>query len=486
MVPLTRKCRLVEKLFFISVSAAYSRGIISPDDGINTALTPLNQLQSLKNDLFKYETMPYDNLHSVQEEHSRTVHSALPVDLPVPPIRRYRNDKIQAQQSAQSSWITKRIQLEIFDSESNYYTRFFQSMATTSPTESAPLETSSEPTPTVSVFPSVVPTIADPDFEGNSATNMPSFDDSETDDKQLDDKAGSDEENNHDDCSTSNGAYGFMQGAPFIATFLYGVKTIENVTETTLINDILPPIETAFNDYLMPLLFPSTCASNTAQATERIGGKQNRERKLLRNSDNKIRASMQHHRRNQEGTLIGISARPSDYFDGNLKCVQNMNKTMPCFVIDGKISLFFGSETRRLSQIRSLQFSTNGSATFSEYEAMIRSNLKTAMDNGTFDHGNPDAPDERVQRVYYIDGDDSGTSIAKGDDNTSSSPKNGGVSSTLVGTFVAVGGALLVVASVILYRRRQGNEVVGEDADNFDGDSTTMMPDGASKGGHGA
>lgn len=382
-------------------------------------------------------------------------------------------------------------------------------MGTVSPTASAPLKIT--PSPSMPKIPSSKPTVqssvvdpkssesssspVNPRFNANSVTNSTDSDDI---DKESSNPDGTDDGDSIDfggtgsnlngtlNCSsTTNGVYGSLEGTPFIVTFLYGVQTIVNMTETTLINDILPSMETAFNNHLLQSLFPSTCKAqggeSTVKTTSRSAGKDYLQRKLL--SDDLVsvvRQSKQQRRRDQKTNLIGISARPSDYFADDLKCNQDVNVTLACFVLEGKISLFFENDKRRLNQMRFLQNSTNDNITSSDYQVQIRLALKNAMDKGEFNSGNPDKPDQRVKRVYYIDGQDSGSSINQGSGDTSSPPQDEGISSTLMATFVAIGGSLLVVASVAMYRRRQGSGVVGEEAENFDGDSTTMMPDGGS------
>jgi hypothetical protein len=315
------------------------------------------------------------------------------------------------------------------------------------------------------------------DGDNNNSTNLDGDNNNST--NPDGDGSGGGDSNEIVSCFTSNGAFGSLEGTPSLVTFFYGVETIPNITETILINDILPPLETAFNDILLKTLFPRLCTVQTdetaVQATERSSGRDNRQRKTVVTKGDR----RQQGRRDQQLALVGISARPSDYFAADVRCSNNDSATILCFVLEGKISLFFGTDQRKLNQFRSLQnpiTSNSTNLTSSEYQIKIRSMLKDAMDSGVFDNGDPDEPDLRLQRVYYIDSSDSDNPISDGNGDSSSARREEGVNSTLVGTFVAIGGALLVVAGVALYRRRQGTEAVAEEAENFDGDSTTMEP----------
>lgn len=342
-------------------------------------------------------------------------------------------------------------------------TQIPSAMNTQIPSDSSNINESSAPTPTTPV--------SDSPSSGFGQESSESTDDDDVE-KNSDSKPAADDKA----CMASNGVFGSLEGEPSTVTFLYGIETVSNLSAMNVSDELLPPLEAAFSNLLLDLLFPLKCLSDSDEASsvaiQRKGGRSlfnDKDNANFRTADVTMR---QHSRRGQQQAIVGISARPSDEISNDLKCTAPDSGNRSCFVVQGEITIFL--EQRRLTNHRHLQQrnSTNepGNATASDYELKVRNKLKEGMDSGKFDEGGSMNTDGQIKRVYYIEPDTDGSSIRGSDGTPTTLQTDNGVDAVLVGSVVAAAGALLVIFGIFAYRRRRGTAEI-------DGDSTTLNPD---------
>jgi len=215
-------------------------------------------------------------------------------------------------------------------------------------------------------------------------------------------------------CETEDGFFGSLVGSQVIVSFGYELET-DPGTQGDLISDVLPPLEKAFNDFLLPTLFPAECGTSRRLDMAR--------RRLL---------------------IRGISARPDDSPMDDVVCSQVKVVGNNCVVIFGELSLLVDDQ-RRLNDERKVQDS-----------------LKQGMEDDVFISAH-----ESIDRVTYVD---LGGNPAKSDGGTDSiTQSDDGLNGILVGFVVAAAGTALIVTTAIVYRRRKNSD----DADQ----TTTILSD---------
>lgn len=184
-----------------------------------------------------------------------------------------------------------------------------------------------------------------------------------------------------------------------MVSFGYELETTP-VSETVLQEEILPTLEHAFNDFLVPLLFADQC-SGRRSLSRRLG-------------------------------YVGISARPDDLPIVDVVCGTLKDEGNRCRVILGELSLYLDS--RRLNE-----------------EDEIREYLKRGMKDDEFV-----GAEERIVRVSYVDLSTVDTSVTFGQGPEDSSDEEG-VNALLVGFVSAFAGTILI-GGILAYRRRRKKE----------------------------
>ena len=158
-------------------------------------------------------------------------------------------------------------------------------------------------------------------------------------------------------CTTIDGEYGSLRGGDSrIVSFLYSVELDRDVRLEEYTTNVVPALEVALNDYLIPVLFADACNStNEVLSRRRLVGMATRSRRL--------------------GTLTGIRAFPGDAVYENVDCTGIF-----CFTMFGQVTVFFDTN------------STNKE----HKDTVIQAALSAAMDAGRFDNDPP------ITHVRYI------------------------------------------------------------------------------------
>lgn len=232
-------------------------------------------------------------------------------------------------------------------------------------------------------------------------------------------------------CSTTDGDFGSQDGRLVSVSFGYELET-KPVNDFVLFQEVLPPLEAAFANYLLPIFFEDDCSSKSGQ--NGVAG-----------------------RRLQ---VVGISALPDDLPILDIVCSTLKDDGNDCLVMLGEISLYL--DGRRLSS-----------------EDDVRKALKKGMRKGEFVEA-----DERIVRVSYVDLAVVDTSFTGGPNgNSGVGSADGGISTVLVGLVVVAATGFILIGAMIAYRRRSRQNNSGEDPldvpssgpDSPDSDKNSML-----------
>jgi hypothetical protein len=143
---------------------------------------------------------------------------------------------------------------------------------------------------------------------------------------------------------------GNLFGDPLFLEYGYEIETDPATIQGTLANVVLPPLEVAFNNFLLPELFPEICA---------VG-----RRRRLR--------------------LVGLSTGPVDEPRSELACVGNVAPSNDCTFVSGSLILFVDENEQ-----------------VSVFEERGRERLKLGMDNDAFLSAHPS-----IKRVSFVEPND--------------------------------------------------------------------------------
>jgi hypothetical protein len=234
--------------------------------------------------------------------------------------------------------------------------------------------------------------------------------------------------------TTDSGVFGEIDGEPLGVSFQYAVELAEGTSESEFTSLLLPDLEIAMNDAILPALFVE-CSGNTTTGTSRRRALPVRHRQLME-------------------TITGISVRPFDSIEADIECTGSN-----CHGLLGILTIFISSTQQRQ---RSLQEDALASA--------VRMALKDSMDAGAFN----DMSDSILSVSWVDDGLDE-TPVEKppppstDDEDTSRDQSSG--NNQVIGWTVAVGAAaLLVVLVAAISRRRRRNNM--DDQSAIEGNST--------------
>jgi hypothetical protein len=227
--------------------------------------------------------------------------------------------------------------------------------------------------------------------------------------------------------TTDSGVFGDIDGEPLVVSFNYAVELADGTSESEFTSLLLPDLEIAMNDAILPSLFPECATTNTTRR----------------------RVSTNH--RQLIGTIVGISTRPIDSIESDVVCTGSN-----CHGLLGTLTIFISTAQRR----RSLQEES--------HTTTVRTALKDSMDAGAFN----DVAESIISVTWVDDGLDE-VPVEKPppvtDDQTSNDQSSG--KNQVIGWTVAVGAAalLVVLVAAITRRRRRNNS---DDQSAIEGNST--------------
>jgi hypothetical protein len=222
-------------------------------------------------------------------------------------------------------------------------------------------------------------------------------------------------------CRTTNGDFGDLSVEPLIVNWKYAVSLTENVTESDFTSVLLPQLETAMNNALLPSLFD--CPQRERQLRE--------SRRLA-------------------GTVVGLSAKPTDTIEGDVPCSGSN-----CHGLLGMLTLFLDGSSGRDLQDKSSHIVT------------VRTAMKENMDAGKFnsDFG-------PILTVTWVDdGDESGLENP-GTTTPSETPPSSGANLYLIGWVAGTVGLAVLVVAAVLYSKRRRDLQEQSDFEALDGSLT--------------
>lgn len=218
-------------------------------------------------------------------------------------------------------------------------------------------------------------------------------------------------------CVSQGNLYGSLDGDPRFVEYGYEIETNPNSIVGSLASDVLPILEQAFNDYLLPDLFPQKCPDVVV---------------------NDILTSQ----RRRQLRVVGLSATPNDEPRPEFVCrgtaVAPQNE---CVFVRGSLILFV--DENELATV---------------LERRVRDRLKLGMDNDIFMPSHPS-----IQRLTYVETDAGGLPTLplepstlpdlQGNTEDNESP-NGPFNNDLVFPMIMASAAVLIVVAGALVARR--------------------------------
>jgi hypothetical protein len=208
-------------------------------------------------------------------------------------------------------------------------------------------------------------------------------------------------------CKTSNGAYGLLDELESVVTFFYNLELRSNLSATIIEKNVLPVLETLFNDFLLPTLFPNQCAQTDTQGTSVL--------------------------KSPKATVRGLSAQPFDTIQPNKTCsASNNTNSQYCHGVFGRITLFRSNYGRFLQVEPNLK--------------LVRNTLKEGMEAGVFNNATP-----QVIRVSYVPETEGANVVGSGSGDEVPSTSVGGAR---IGGIVAAAAAVIILGGVMVIRKR--------------------------------
>jgi len=208
-------------------------------------------------------------------------------------------------------------------------------------------------------------------------------------------------------CETNGGVFGSNGGNQLTVGYGYELET-DPVTAGELTQQVIPALEIAFNNFLLPDLFPGICAQ-VAAGRRRLA-------------------------------VQGISTMPDDRPQFGIPCQTPKTETgNDCVYIRGQLMIF-----------------TDEIGTRQQYIDTIKSGLKLGMTNGAFNDAQ-----ESIVKVTYVEADSDGMPLDnrptvsptlapdedRGIDEASDDDRN-----LLLPLLLVAGAVLIVVTGVVTYR----------------------------------
>lgn len=170
-------------------------------------------------------------------------------------------------------------------------------------------------------------------------------------------------------CTSNGNSFGSADGDPRFLVYGYQIETNPNIIVGSLADDVLPPLEQAFVDFLLPQLFPQTCPELDTLPS----------RRGLR--------------------VVGVTATPNDEPRPEIACRGTVATGNTCVFVRGSLLVFVDE-----NEIASV------------LERQVRHRLKLGMDNGVFLTSHPS-----IRRLTYVETDANGLPIVVSDDSNQNS-----------------------------------------------------------------
>lgn len=204
---------------------------------------------------------------------------------------------------------------------------------------------------------------------------------------------------------------------------------------------MLPELETAINNYLIPVLFVDDCQSTTLTTTTR---------KLLQTAS---------------PTLIGLTTLPVDRIvsDPNLIC----NNNDICYTVLGQLTLYFRGSDKATRQLQDV--------VYVDEHLKVRQTLESGMNMGQFDNNPP------IRRVRYLGDVIHGTDSPAITSNVKES-RSSRITTRSLAALILAGVAVVMMVFVFAYtmhQRKKSHQVADEGVDEIDVEECVLEVNGA-------
>ena len=227
-------------------------------------------------------------------------------------------------------------------------------------------------------------------------------------------------------CSTTDsGVFGDIDGEAEVVSFYYAVELAEGTSESEFTSLMLPDLELAMNDAVLPALFADCAAASTGL------------RRVL-----------------AQGKVSGVSTRPFDSIETDVACTG-----LNCHGLLGTMTIFISTEERRSLQDES-------------HATIVRKVLQDSMNAGAFDD-----VAESIVSVTWVDDGLGETPVEKPppstDDDGETSTDRSSDNNKIMPWSVAAGAVALIALVALAARRRKRNNNNDDQSQSYiEGNST--------------
>lgn len=159
-----------------------------------------------------------------------------------------------------------------------------------------------------------------------------------------------------------DGSFGLTFGSPNAVRFEYEVEINPDLLIGEFASEVLPNLEESMANFLLPNLFPGTCALSPGDATASF-------------RSGAVRRRLE---------VVGISSRPADEVSTTIECQDLLDPSNDCNYLDGELTL---------------NYVERAGETIETFIRLALEGLRLGMDSDAFLDAHPS-----IVRVTFIDG----------------------------------------------------------------------------------
>jgi hypothetical protein len=171
-------------------------------------------------------------------------------------------------------------------------------------------------------------------------------------------------------CKTVNGTFGTVSDpslTPYVATFSYELETIPGTTSQTVENLILPALDQAFGDYVVPFVLHSSVLEDCSAVASLQQKWEFISKMVKERSPNQTIAEVQieaetlweekdqaeeQQKSTSDNIAVGFSAAPRDRIDVIRQCSYKSKPENPCFIMSGFMTIFIQTGVTERRQLQ--------------------------------------------------------------------------------------------------------------------------------------
>ena len=210
-------------------------------------------------------------------------------------------------------------------------------------------------------------------------------------------------------CSVSGGSFGSAFGNPTPVTFGYEVETDPVLESGPFASAVLPDLEEAMTNFLLPVLFPGTCSAPSGGGDTTTTFRSGAGRRRLE--------------------VIGVASRPTDQVSTSVECRELLVDSNSCIFVNGQLTI---------------NYVQRPGETVESFVRLVLERLRFGMDSDALLDAHPS-----IQRVSFIIGLDDlpFPTMAPSDQDRLVDDEDDGI---LWWPWVVIGGALFIACCGVM------------------------------------